>query len=441
MRYIKLFLLFLLFTNTKVLAQSPEVIYEDFFIEKDTLYIIKRIIAAADSIYEVKIPYNELKSSGVDSLCINLNNYQPSRLLCVFERGGYFQGAYWNGYWYLSGYLNKADVVKKIGNGNETILFNHDVAFLQIIEENERAVGILFSFYGSTVIFENDTLIFPPLPRSMSIPKIIKKGKKIFVPTSAADFSNEWQELSILDLENKNLKTILSNRVPFATLTGICDYYDGIIMPLVKDSMIYIIYIKESILDLDTIAIISIPISIPKIVYFEADIIVESNKIVMLVGLGLKDNSVYYYLYRIDDSGSMVHYLNYESPLLRTRIRKSSDGKLFILAGHNLYIYDNNITKVETTEIENIKNFELYQNYPNPFNSTTTIKYKVPSSVNNINLKIYNILGQEIFKKVITSPGSYELKFDASHLPSGVYFCSLEVDGKIVKMIKMILIK
>lgn len=100
-------------------------------------------------------------------------------------------------------------------------------------------------------------------------------------------------------------------------------------------------------------------------------------------------------------------------------------------------------------------NFTLSQNYPNPFNPSTTIKFTVPASFVHpssyqkeetserlTTLIVYNILGQQL-KTLVNeqkSPGSYEIQFDASDLPSGIYFYSLRVGDK-VQSKKMILMK
>jgi len=97
----------------------------------------------------------------------------------------------------------------------------------------------------------------------------------------------------------------------------------------------------------------------------------------------------------------------------------------------------------------NLTNFELKQNYPNPFNPTTTIEYSIPnvgtknfSSLQNVELKIYDVLGREVATLVNEkqSPGNYSVKFDASKLNSGVYFYTLRV-GKFASTKKMILLK
>ncbi len=70
--------------------------------------------------------------------------------------------------------------------------------------------------------------------------------------------------------------------------------------------------------------------------------------------------------------------------------------------------------------------FSFFQNYPNPFNPTTTIDYQVPRT-SRVTLKVYDVLGREIRSLVdeVKHPGKYEVRFDGSNLPSGVYFCRL----------------
>ncbi|CUS90101.1 Por secretion system C-terminal sorting domain-containing protein [Candidatus Kryptonium thompsonii] len=85
--------------------------------------------------------------------------------------------------------------------------------------------------------------------------------------------------------------------------------------------------------------------------------------------------------------------------------------------------------------------FELKQNYPNPFNPETVIEFDLPKS-SDVKLIVYNSLGQVVEKLVdeYLSSGSYRVKFNGGHLPSGVYFYKLTADGySSVK--KMLLIK
>jgi hypothetical protein len=67
------------------------------------------------------------------------------------------------------------------------------------------------------------------------------------------------------------------------------------------------------------------------------------------------------------------------------------------------------------------------QNYPNPFNPTTLIRYDIPEG-SFVTLKIYDVLGNEIATLVNEEKlaGSYEVKFSATGLSSGIYFYKLQ---------------
>ncbi len=72
---------------------------------------------------------------------------------------------------------------------------------------------------------------------------------------------------------------------------------------------------------------------------------------------------------------------------------------------------------------------QLSQNYPNPFNPVTTISYSLTRPA-DVNLKVYNILGKEVSELFSGKkpPGFHEVSFDASFLPSGVYYYQLVTD-------------
>jgi len=92
-----------------------------------------------------------------------------------------------------------------------------------------------------------------------------------------------------------------------------------------------------------------------------------------------------------------------------------------------------------STEIP--ERFSLSQNYPNPFNPVTKIRFSIPSAA-DVKLQIFDILGKEV--KVLVNdaftPGVHEADFDASTLPSGVYFYKL-TSGSFSESKKMVLIK
>ena len=85
--------------------------------------------------------------------------------------------------------------------------------------------------------------------------------------------------------------------------------------------------------------------------------------------------------------------------------------------------------------------FSLGQNYPNPFNPTTTISYSLPVKL-EVELVIYNALGESVMQLVNEEKpaGSYEVNFNATNLPSGIYFYKL-LAGSFVETKKMVLLK
>jgi hypothetical protein len=74
--------------------------------------------------------------------------------------------------------------------------------------------------------------------------------------------------------------------------------------------------------------------------------------------------------------------------------------------------------------------FALHPNHPNPFNPSTVIAYDVPKQ-SRVLLKIYDLLGKEVASLVdqLQVAGRHFVVFEATRLPSGVYFCRLEANG------------
>ena len=87
------------------------------------------------------------------------------------------------------------------------------------------------------------------------------------------------------------------------------------------------------------------------------------------------------------------------------------------------------------------QNYHLSQNYPNPFNPVTMIRFDVKEPVHVV-LIVHDLLGREVAKLVNKQfqAGTYQIKFDGSELPSGLYFCRIQM-GKYRDLKKMILMK
>jgi hypothetical protein len=109
------------------------------------------------------------------------------------------------------------------------------------------------------------------------------------------------------------------------------------------------------------------------------------------------------------------------------------------------------LLEVEKEKPVTVTEFKLEQNYPNPFNPVTKIKYVLPQ-YSLVELKVYNMLGQEIATLVNQEKpaGTYEVNFSAGSfgdassaaggLPSGVYIYRLQA-GSYFETKKMVLLK
>jgi hypothetical protein len=85
--------------------------------------------------------------------------------------------------------------------------------------------------------------------------------------------------------------------------------------------------------------------------------------------------------------------------------------------------------------------FSLKQNYPNPFNPVTAIGYQL-SAISDVELSIYNLLGQKIATLVSEKQkaGYHQIEWDASGFASGIYYYQL-LAGDYMEVKKMILLK
>ncbi len=139
-----------------------------------------------------------------------------------------------------------------------------------------------------------------------------------------------------------------------------------------------------------------------------------------------------------EEGGSFAYCLDVKRGL--------GDDELQIMWPGGVYTYTSSDYKPhlekEFTSITNLLN------YPNPFNPTTNIQYSIGSLPDGkagtqfVSLIVYNVLGKEIATLVNEekSAGNYEVNFNASELPSGIYIYKLSA-GTFTQTEKMILIK
>ncbi len=85
--------------------------------------------------------------------------------------------------------------------------------------------------------------------------------------------------------------------------------------------------------------------------------------------------------------------------------------------------------------------FYLGNNYPNPFNPVTTISYSIPEC-DFVKLEVFNLVGERVSTLVSErkKAGNYVVRFDASELPTGIYFYKLQAGERTLTK-KMLLMK
>lgn len=95
--------------------------------------------------------------------------------------------------------------------------------------------------------------------------------------------------------------------------------------------------------------------------------------------------------------------------------------QMIMIEGGNNYVSVND----ETNSV--IQPYKLYQNYPNPFNPSTRISFQLPAN-EFVTVKVFDVLGKEVETLVNEqqNAGNYSVQFNASNLPSGVYFYKIE---------------
>lgn len=166
---------------------------------------------------------------------------------------------------------------------------------------------------------------------------------------------------------------------------------------------------------------------------------------------GMPDSARMYRFWSVDSSLTHTSYLDYESVSYMVVVKKHTGlQRLQVMnritfeggegADHNLI--GTTILDVGGGSINTIPpNPSLTQNYPNPFNPVTTIRYQLTTQ-SHVTLTIFDVLGCEVATLInrVEEPGYKSVKFDASKLPSGVYFYRLQA-GSFVQTNKMLLMK
>jgi hypothetical protein len=137
---------------------------------------------------------------------------------------------------------------------------------------------------------------------------------------------------------------------------------------------------------------------------------------------------------------------NYSDGDYRIIVEVFDESGNFDIDSMDVKFKNGNPVKTEDEEGE-LFAFRLEQNYPNPFNPSTKIKFTIPVILSGVErsittLKVFDVLGNEVSTLVNEHKpaGEYEIDFDGTGLPSGIYFYKLKA-GSYVQSRKMVLLK
>ncbi|HHZ64574.1 MAG TPA: T9SS type A sorting domain-containing protein [Flavobacteriales bacterium] len=83
----------------------------------------------------------------------------------------------------------------------------------------------------------------------------------------------------------------------------------------------------------------------------------------------------------------------------------------------------------------------LKQNIPNPFTRSTIIPYYIPQHAQRASLHFFNETGIEITQRALQGTGDGQILLTGEQLPAGIYFYSLQVDGKNIATKRMVVLR
>ncbi|MBK8944012.1 MAG: T9SS type A sorting domain-containing protein [Ignavibacteriae bacterium] len=308
-----------------------------------------------------------------------------------------------------------------------------------------------------SVLNENDLSLVKDLSVGVYPQEIISYDGKIFVANNSLWGGNSDSTISVIDSEaDEIIKTISVKLNP----SSLAITNEGNLLVGCPSGVIYEIELTN-FAKIDSFEIPEYGFGKDIFVDKKSDMIYFKSATNAIVGLNLNsreteialDDSTILNTYGYGfDYLSGNHYLTDAKNFASNGILKiySNEGSIInsyetsIAPRRIAFQYDDKAVSVEN-EIINSE-FKLEQNYPNPFNPSTTIKYSIPGNekreTSKVKILIYDILGEEVatFVNQNQNHGTYEINFNASKLPSGIYYFKMQA-GNFTSTKKMILMK
>jgi len=121
-----------------------------------------------------------------------------------------------------------------------------------------------------------------------------------------------------------------------------------------------------------------------------------------------------------------VYLYNQENNLLCTENYSSESGGTWALDSKIWYYYEDGVG-ISCAEDLSIA---MGQNIPNPANNSTYIEYSV-ANAGQVNFNLHNINGQLLLQQTeYVTEGSHQMEINTANLANGIYFYSMEINGK-----------
>ena len=110
------------------------------------------------------------------------------------------------------------------------------------------------------------------------------------------------------------------------------------------------------------------------------------------------------------------------------RAAMHADGRALVIGdGGTILLADATAEANATDDVPPLPFSALLKAYPNPFNPTVTLSFNLEHTV-PVQLAIYDLSGRFVIELAneVTAAGSHSMSYDASALPSGIYFARLQ---------------
>ena len=140
------------------------------------------------------------------------------------------------------------------------------------------------------------------------------------------------------------------------------------------------------------------------------------------------------------------HTLGYisDGQVPRFMVYKTRSDSFIEIEARTVPLWENNLITTLSDVTEKVaipSQFMMHNPYPNPFNPVTNISFDIPID-SDVVIQVYDINGRHVTEIVnsILSAGSYQYRWDARMIASGLYFINISA-GDFVQTSKVVLIK